>query len=125
MYAYPEPLSGRSPSRRPVRVWDVVVTIVLLVLLLVEAMFVSFFGAFLAMASDPCGASVACNTDLIGLGVVFAMGAPWILLLLAAAIAIVLLVRRRVAFWVPLVGGVLVVASWFVGATIATAGVPT
>ncbi|HWI30484.1 MAG TPA: hypothetical protein VNT50_03270 [Microbacterium sp.] len=112
------------PTKPPVRTWDVIATIILLVLLGVLAFFVSFFGFFLAMASDPCGA-VECNTDLIATGMLTAVALPWVFLLLAAVVAIVLLVRRHVAFWVPLVAAPLVIASWFIGAAIATSGVPT
>ena len=108
----------------PVIVWDVVVTVVLLVLLGILAFFVSIFGFFLVMASDPCGA-VECNTDLIGTGVLVAVSLPWVVLVAALVFAIIRLVRRRIAFWVPLVGSILVIASWFAGAAIAAAGVPT
>jgi hypothetical protein len=53
-----------------------------------------------------------------------AVALPWILLVVVAVVAIVLLVRRRLAFWVPLVGAVLIIASWPIGALIASAGVP-
>ena len=50
---------------------------------------------------------------------------PWIVLAIAVMGSIVLLILRRLAFWVPLVGGVLLVVAIFVGAGLATAGVPT
>jgi len=117
--AYPTP-----PAKPPVRVWDVVLTSVLLVLLGVLAAIVSFFGFFLAMASDPCGVR-DCSTELIGLGMLTAVGLPWVVLLVAVVLAIVMMVKRRIAFWIPLVAVPLVIGSWFVGAFIASAGVPT
>ena len=47
-----------------------------------------------------------------------------VLLPVVAVVAIVMLVKRRIAFWVPLIGGVLIIGSWFLGAAIASAGVP-
>lgn len=112
-----------APGKRPVRTWDLVITIILLVLAGVLAAITSFFGFFLAMAGDSCGAR-DCNSDLIAVGLMVAVALPWVMLIIVAVVAIVLLVKRRLAFWVPLVGGVLIVGSWFVGAMIASAGVP-
>lgn len=122
-YAYPQP-AARPGGKPPVKTWDVVVTVILLVLLALLAMLVSFFGFFLVMASDPCGVR-ECSTELIGLGVILAVGLPWVALLVAVVLAIILLVRRKIAFWVPLAAGPLVIGAWFVGAYVAAAGVPT
>ncbi len=121
------PIAPYYPAPRakpPARVWDVVLTVVLLVALGVLTLFVSFFGFFLAMASDPCGVR-DCSTELIGLGMLTAVALPWVILLAAVVVAIVLMVKRRLAFWVPLVAVPFVIGSWFVGAFIAAAGVPT
>jgi uncharacterized BrkB/YihY/UPF0761 family membrane protein len=112
-----------GPQKRPIRTWDLVLTIVLLVLAGVLAAIMSFFGFFLAMAGDSCGAR-DCSADLIAVGLMVAVALPWVLLIAVAVVAIVLLVKRRLAFWVPLAGGVLIISSWFVGALIASAGVP-
>lgn len=112
-----------GPQKRPIRTWDLVLTIVLLVLAGVLAAIMSFFGFFLAMAGDSCGAR-DCSADLIAVGLMVAVALPWVLLIAIAVAAIVLLVKRRLAFWVPLVGGVLIISSWFIGALIASAGVP-
>ena len=121
--AYPYPQSPAPRAKRPAIVWDIVISSILLVLLGILAFFVSIFGAFLAMASDPCG-SIDCNTELIGMGVLVAMALPWIVLIVAVVVAIILMVVRRISFWVPLAGAPLVVGSWFVGLWIASAGVP-
>ena len=105
------------------RTWDLIVTIILLVLDGVLAAIMSFFGFFLAMAGDSCGAR-DCIADFIAVGLMVAVGLPWVVLILVAVVSIVLLVKRRLAFWVPLMGGVFIIGSWFVGAAIASAGVP-
>ncbi len=115
--------SLRRPGRRPLIVWDVVVTTVLLAVLAFVSFFVSVFGAFLVMASDPCG-STNCNNGLIGFGVLVAMGLPWVVLVATVVVAIVLMAKRRIAFWVALVGAPLVAGSWFLGAALASAGGP-
>lgn len=97
-------------SEQPVRTGDVVVTIVELVLLTLGAFVASFFGLFLGMASDGCGGSADCDSDLIGLGVLIAAAAPWVGLIPTGVWAIVRMVRRKVAFWVPL----LAIPVWIV-----------
>ena len=119
----PYPTAYAVPARPPARVWDIVLTSVLLLLLACLTAIVSYFGFFLAMAGDSCGAR-DCSADLIAVGLMVAVALPWILLTIVAVVSIVLLVKRRLAFWVPLVGGVLIISSWFIGAMIASAGVP-
>jgi hypothetical protein len=76
------------------------------------------------MASDSCGVR-ECDTELIATGMMVAVGLPWVVLVAVVAVAVVVLVRRRLAFWVPLVGGVLIVGSLVLGWIIAAAGVPS
>jgi hypothetical protein len=117
------PTSSRPVGRKPVRVWDIVVSSILLVLLAALAALMSFFGFFLAMASDSCGAR-DCNSELIGTGLITAVALPWVLLLAASVATILMLAFRRLAFWVPLAFAPLIIGSWFLGAVIASAGVP-
>ncbi|WP_375385016.1 hypothetical protein [uncultured Microbacterium sp.] len=119
---HPRP-SLRRPGRKPLIVWDVVLTAILLTALAFVSFAVSVFGAFLVMASDPCG-STNCNNGLIAFGVLVAMGLPWIMLVATVVAAIILMAKRRIAFWVPLVGTPLVVGAWLLGAAIASGGGP-
>ena len=112
-----------SAGRQPVKVWDIVVSSILLVLLAALAALMSFFGFFLAMASDSCGAR-DCSSVLIGTGLITAVALPWVLLLAASVVTILLLAFRRIAFWVPIAAAPLIIGSWFLGALIASAGVP-
>lgn len=126
--SHPMPAASSSTGqttrpRRPVRVWDIVVTAVLLVLLGIAAAIASYFGLFLAMASDGCFDS--CNEGMLSFGVWFAVISPWVVLLLALAAAVALLILRRLAFWVPLTGAALTVATFFVAVGIVGAAVGT
>ncbi|MBN9213130.1 MAG: hypothetical protein BGO45_14645 [Microbacterium sp. 71-36] len=111
-----------QPPRPARRGWDLVITVVLLVLLPLAALAGSYAGFFLAFASDACG-SVTCDYGVMNVGLWFAVVAPWVVLLLTVVVAIIRLVRHRVAFWVPLAGIVLMGAMWFVAAAIVSAGV--
>jgi sterol desaturase/sphingolipid hydroxylase (fatty acid hydroxylase superfamily) len=117
----PEPVRTREPARK-IKIWDVALTVVLLVLLAFFALGASYVGQVIGFVSDPC-AGQACDFGLINLGVWVGVLSPWVLLLLAMALAVVQLVRHRVAFWVPLAAAALMVGMFFVGIAIAGAGV--
>lgn len=108
--------------RRARRGWDLVLSIVLLMLLPFAALAATYAGMLLAFAADACGAQ-ACDTDLMNFGFWLAVIAPWVVLVLGVVVSIVRLVRHRVAFWVPLVAIVLMIAVWFVAAAFVGAGV--
>lgn len=120
----PLPAPSSARARRPVRTWDLVLSIVLVVLLLVVAAVLVVFAPFLAFASDSCGSSVECNTGQLGVGILIAFVGPVIVALLSIAATIVLLVLRRLAFWAPITGMVLSVVIWGFGAALVFSSVP-
>jgi len=111
-----------EPARDPARVWDIVLTIVFLVLLPLAALAASYAGLFLAFAADACGSNT-CNTELMNVGLWSAVVSPWGVLLAGVVVSIVLLVKRRLAFWAPLTAMALMTALWFVAAAIVSLGV--
>jgi hypothetical protein len=113
----------RAAGRRAIRVWDIVLTVLLLLAVAGVTLIVSIFGLYLSMAADACGVR-DCDTDLIAVGMLLAAVIPWIVLAVTVVASIVLLILRRLAFWVPIAGGVLVVVAFFIGGGLATAGVP-
>lgn len=119
--AYPAPPGAQ---RRPVIVWDLVTSIVLQVLAVVIAGVLTFAAFFLVFASDPCGGATACDTDRMGAGFLVALLGPAAVTLVAVIVAIVLVVRRRISFWVPIVGILLAIGVWVGGAALVISGVP-
>lgn len=113
-----------APPKRPVVMWDLVLTIVLLVLLVGAALVASLLSFLLAFAGDPCGSGITCDYDRMGTGMLIAMIGPLAVGLLALIAGVVVLVLRRIAFWIPLVGIVLVIAVFVTGAAITISGVP-
>lgn len=111
-----------EPTVRAARAWDVALTIVLLVLLPLAALGASYAGVLLAFAADSCG-TVICDAGLMNTGFWLAVVSPWVVLVIGVVIAIVRLVRHRLAFWVPLVTLVAMAAVWFVAAAFVGAGV--
>ena len=103
--------------------WDMILTIVLLVLYLAGAVVLSSLGFFVAFAGDSCGASTVCDYDAIGSATVFAIAGPWIPLLPVLIVSVILLITKRIAFWVPIVGGLLSLAALIIGFAWATSSV--
>lgn len=122
--AQPAAYTQPKPPRQPVQMWDVVLTIVFLVGLVVLTAFASFMGLFLVMASDSCGVR-DCSTELITIGWLVGTLLPWVVLIAAAIVSIVFMVKRKLAFYIPLLGAVGVGGALVLGFVIAGAGVPT
>ncbi len=119
----PEPATGRrsepapaagSASPRPHRLWDIALSTVLLVGGAAAAGFGSVLALFLAFASDSCGAG--CSITQMEVGMWTAILAPWVAWLAGVVVVILLLVRRRIAFWVPFAGLAAGVLGWLLGA---------
>jgi hypothetical protein len=111
-----------EPAARQGRTWDTVLTVVLLVLLPLLAVAATYAGALLTLATDAC-VSTTCDPGLMNTGFWMAVIAPWAILLLAVVVAVVRLVRRRLAFWVPLAATAAMVVFWFIAAALVGAGV--
>jgi uncharacterized BrkB/YihY/UPF0761 family membrane protein len=121
--AEPVPAGPRTvrPGRRT---WDVVLAVALLVLLAVVAIVLGVAGAFLVMASDGCGVR-ACREVPLTLGVFVAMIGPAVVLVVAVVSVVERLVRRRLAFWPPLVGIGVAVLVWLGGTLLVFGAVPS
>lgn len=104
------------------RVWDLVLTIVLLLGTGCCTLLLSYFGLFFAMASDACMGGNDCDADLIGWGVLVAAGGVWLPFVVAVVVSVVLLVVRRIAFWVPIAGLALSFGFTLLGGWMATVG---
>ena len=115
--------SAAAPAKRPIIMWDLVLTIVLLVLMIGAALLATFLSFFLAFAGDSCGASSTCNYDLMASGMMVAMIGPLAVGLIALIAAVVVLVLKRIAFWIPLVGIVLIIGVFIAGFAITASGV--
>lgn len=102
-------MAPAPPARPEPRTWDIVATVVLLVLLVLGGLVTSFMSLFLVMASDSCGTgSTECNEGQLVLGVLVAAAAPWVAIVGMGVWAIVRLVRRKVAWWVAM----LTIPAW-------------
>jgi uncharacterized BrkB/YihY/UPF0761 family membrane protein len=112
-----------AAALKPHRAWDLVLTIILILVGFGAVAVMLFAAVFLVFASDSCGVA-SCNETQMSLGMGVAIVAPVIVMLGAAIVAIVLLVHRKLAFWVALVGIVGAGLGWGLGAYLVFSAVP-
>ena len=117
--------ASAAVTPRPRRTWDLILTIVLLIGYLLGTLVASFGAFFLAFAGDSCGASSVCDENQMANGMMIALYAVWIPAIFVIIGAIVLLVLRRIAFWVPLVGGALTIIISIIGWAVTISAVRT
>lgn len=98
-------MTTQPPRTR--RSWDTILTIILVILFAGWAIVCAFAGVTVAFVGDSCGASAVCNTDQIGTALYVGIGGPLVIGLIIVIATIVRLVRKRLAFFVPLIGFVL------------------
>jgi uncharacterized BrkB/YihY/UPF0761 family membrane protein len=103
---------------------DITLSIVFALLGAGLAVVLGGLGVFLAFVSDACGSSVECDYNQLSTGILLAVLLPAVITVAFIVWMIVRLVRRKRAFWVPLVGAVAAGAGWGVGFFVATGAVP-
>ncbi len=94
--------SGSDTDRALPSAADTVAAILLLVVSVVVTGLASFFGAISVMMTAPCAPNT-CDLASIELGTALAVGWVWLPCLAGLVAGIVLLVRRRRAWWPPAV----------------------
>ena len=107
-------MTALTPTRRPVLVWDIAVSIAVLLIsggFLVVAAIIDLFSASLVgrCPADTCSAGAAVASLGISWFVMF------LLLIMGNVLTIVSLVRRRQAWWIALLTLVLIAAVWIAG----------
>jgi hypothetical protein len=102
---------------------ELVTVLVLLVLDLAAGAVLAYLAVVLVVAYDTCIVQ-ECSYNGFMAGWLLALLGPPIVLVIAATASIVHLVRRRRAWWIPLVGLALAVAIWWAGAQLVFVAVP-
>jgi hypothetical protein len=116
------PVIPSKPARK-VAAWDLILTIVLLLLVLLAGGIAGAAGIFLVFLTDSCGSGANCVEPQLDNGYFIATVGVWIPAVLAVIASIIVLVLKRRAFWIPIVGIVLIVATWAVGYTVLTGAI--
>ena len=108
--------------KRPVVLWDLVLTLVLLLGGFVTAIVIGVGAVGLGFA--PGESCSDCADAQIFFGVALAMFGPPVIYVLAIIIAVIRLIKRQIAFWVPIVGILGGVGLWATGAALVFTGIP-
>lgn len=114
---------AQAPVRPPTsgaRIADVISSVILMVAGFLGFAVLAFISLFLVMMSDGCFGD-RCNTGLMSVGWLIALGVPPVVFLAAAVWTIIRLVRRKISWWVAAVGAASGVAIWFAGVGIMNA----
>lgn len=111
----------RTPPANAPRTWDFLLTVVLVLIqvLLAVALLVSAF-SFGAINTACAG----CDITAVRIGQALCTFGPPLIAVVSIPWAIARVLRRRIGFWVSLLGGVLMVAVFFLGSTLMTMGAP-
>ncbi|MBN9189440.1 MAG: hypothetical protein J0I78_16775 [Microbacterium sp.] len=104
------PLPNEHPDSRTSKSDNIAATVLLFLLVLLVAAFLSFRGMFLGFWVDTCGVvTIPCEPGLFRAGLLTGVFSPWVIFVVALLLSIVLIVIRRRAFWVPLIAIVLTI----------------
>jgi hypothetical protein len=115
----------RTPPANTPRTWDFLLTVVFVLLqaLLVVVLLVSAF-SFGAISTGCSGNPAGCDATAVRIGQALCTFGPPLIALVSIPWAIARVLRRKIAFWVSLVGGLVMVAVFFLGSTLMTMGAP-
>jgi hypothetical protein len=114
-----------QPVQKQPRGWDFFLTTFLVFLLLVITGIFVAIGVSFGVATLGCSdAGAGCNTGAISLGSQIAVFGTSVVALGAIITSVVFIARRRVAFWVPALGILLVSGLYLLGAFLVAEAVP-
>ena len=115
----------QSEAERPPRSWDFFLTVFLIFVLLVLTAIFTVLGFGLSVSTLGCAdSSENCNGLVISIGTLIAIAGSAVAAIAAIIVSVVFIARRRIAFVVPLVGCLAVVAMFLVGSWLVRLAVP-
>lgn len=116
----------RTPPANAPRTWDFILTglfVLLQAVILISLLLAAF--SFGAINSGCTTTTTGCGTTAIQIGQQICTWVPPVIFFITAPWAIVRVLRRRIAFWVALLGGALMVGVFLVGSIIMASGLPS
>ncbi len=107
------PAVPKAPRQRAI--WDVVLTIILLVFSLGGLVTAGFFDLFIVAFTDYCPTACQANLGTAVAVVLTILIGSAVVVVVAAIVSIVLLVKRRRGWWVALIALLVVIAGAVAG----------
>ncbi|AXA96711.1 DUF6264 family protein [Microbacterium sp. PM5] len=99
------------------RIADVIVSVTLMLVGIVGFAVLAFASLFLVMAADSC-TNGTCNTALLSVAWMIAMGGPPLVFGAAIVWTIIRLSRRKTSWWMPLAGAAAGILVWVIAVSI-------
>jgi len=124
--AVPVGVTAEPPApqgKRPLVLWDIVLTIVLLIAGAVIAILLGVTAAIALGFATP-ESCFDCNNTQIFFGQILGMFGPPVLYFVFIILTIVQLVRRRRSFWIPIVGVFVAVLVLLAGGAMVFTAIP-
>ncbi|PFG30299.1 hypothetical protein [Paramicrobacterium agarici] len=117
-------MPGRTPaSSRPE--WDLVVSVILQVLLVMTVGLTLLVGSFLGLSTIPCiEIGRYCNFGLIGMGTNIALWVPLAAVIVFTVWTIRRIMTGRMAYWVPIIGLLVCAVGYGLGSALVSIGMP-
>lgn len=122
-------MTTTPPDRGPLRIPDLIAGVILvLIALLIGFIMLAYMGSLGQLAGVCEGVAVdglRCNTDFLNVTTVVGIGIVIFAWFLSLGFFIVRVLRRQLAFWVPLVGvGVMIVGFYVTSAVLGASYLP-
>ena len=117
---------GMTESERAAspRSWDFLLTALFIVVMIALAIALAISSLGSGVINTACG-SGDCDNFRVQLGQALCSFGPPVIALVSAVWSIVLVLRRRIGFWVALLGAGLMVAVFLGGRLLMDSGIPT
>ncbi len=112
-------MTSFEPTSPPPRTWDFLLTVIAIIIEVLLGIVLIFSAIALSLANQGCDTTVAaCDPGRVQFGLLLATwGAP-LIGLVTAVVGIVRVLRRKLAFWIPLLGIVLMAGAFLLGTVI-------
>jgi len=115
---------GAEPKTPP-RTWDFLITLALTVLMLVLVVVLFLAALSGGIVNAPCSnVAEGCNVALVGAGHQIGIWAPGAIALVTIVWSFVRVLRRKIGFWIALVGLGLMFGVFFLSRLIIDLGIP-
>jgi len=112
-------------ARKAPRSWDFLLTLALIVVMFLFLAAFALSSVTLSATSLACAdAGGDCADNPVQVGQLISTYAPVAIALVVLVVSIVRLVRRRIAFFVPIIGILLMSVAFAIGTTVRDTGIP-
>jgi hypothetical protein len=105
-----------EPTATPPRTADFLLTVLLILIELVVVVLLALSALAVSLSNLGCSTEISgCDPTKVQIGQLLATWGPSVIAIATAIIAVVRVLRRKIAFWLPLLGIALMVGVFLLG----------